>query len=240
MKKVVYIDDAGKKREWDSVERPKYNPKQSANAVLVLPLLTFADAPPEVALVAQFRPAVGKKVLEMPAGFIDFGETAIEAAQRELKEETGYHVARVLSSTLSPLLSSPGKPPHCHPNTLSNFSSCLDWECMTGRLYRRSLQSCGRGGGRKGGRQHSATCATSRGGRVHRGGAPAPQELVRAVAAGSGGEGLAGGWQAVPPVLRPQLGAGRTQEGARPCGLHTPRAPPGTAGTSASASFVPS
>ena len=38
----------------------------------------------------QFRPAVGKFVLEMPAGLVDGSETASQAALRELHEETGY------------------------------------------------------------------------------------------------------------------------------------------------------
>ena len=42
----------------------------------------------EILLVEQFRPAVGKTILEIPAGIIDPGETPLAAAQRELLEET--------------------------------------------------------------------------------------------------------------------------------------------------------
>lgn len=45
---------------------------------------------PEVLLQKQFRPPLDKVVIEVPAGLIDAGETAEEAAVRELKEETGY------------------------------------------------------------------------------------------------------------------------------------------------------
>ncbi len=49
----------------------------------------------EVLLVEQFRPAVGRRVIELPAGIVgdheaDPGEESIEAARRELLEETGY------------------------------------------------------------------------------------------------------------------------------------------------------
>jgi 8-oxo-dGTP pyrophosphatase MutT (NUDIX family) len=45
---------------------------------------------PCILLVRQFRPAMNAFCLELPAGFIDAGETPSEAALRELKEETGF------------------------------------------------------------------------------------------------------------------------------------------------------
>ncbi len=45
---------------------------------------------PELVLQKQFRPPIGKVVIEVPAGLIDEGETAEQCAERELKEETGY------------------------------------------------------------------------------------------------------------------------------------------------------
>jgi len=44
----------------------------------------------EVLLVRQFRPGPNKVLLEIPGGYIDEGEESIEAARRELLEETGY------------------------------------------------------------------------------------------------------------------------------------------------------
>ncbi len=40
--------------------------------------------------VKQFRKAIDRSIYEIPAGLIDPGEKAIEAAQRELLEETAY------------------------------------------------------------------------------------------------------------------------------------------------------
>ncbi len=48
------------------------------------------DADDNVLLVRQPREAVGKELLEIPAGGIDPGEDAAQAACRELQEETGY------------------------------------------------------------------------------------------------------------------------------------------------------
>ncbi|MEQ6036495.1 NUDIX hydrolase [Staphylococcus saccharolyticus] len=44
----------------------------------------------EVLLVKQFRKPIEKPLLEIPAGKLESGEDRIEAAKRELQEETGY------------------------------------------------------------------------------------------------------------------------------------------------------
>ena len=49
-----------------------------------------ASLGPAIVLQKQYRPPVDKVCIEVPAGLIDEGETAEEAAVRELREETGY------------------------------------------------------------------------------------------------------------------------------------------------------
>lgn len=44
-----------------------------------------------VTLVRQERVATGGTVLELPAGMLEEGETPLESARRELREETGLH-----------------------------------------------------------------------------------------------------------------------------------------------------
>ena len=59
-----------------------------------------------VCLINVFRPAVGRTLIEIPAGTLDRVESLPAAARRELREETGYQAA-VLES-LGELWMSPG------------------------------------------------------------------------------------------------------------------------------------
>ncbi len=44
----------------------------------------------EVLLIRQYRHGIGSETIEIPGGCVDPGETPLEAAKRELLEETGY------------------------------------------------------------------------------------------------------------------------------------------------------
>jgi ADP-ribose pyrophosphatase len=52
-------------------------------------------APGELVLVRQYRHPAGALLWEIPAGSSEPGETPIEGAKRELREETGYVAGRV-------------------------------------------------------------------------------------------------------------------------------------------------
>jgi ADP-ribose pyrophosphatase len=64
------------------------------------------DAEEKVLLVKQFRKAVEKTLLEIPAGGIDPGESPEDAVSREMQEETGYLPRRV--ERLGGFYSAPG------------------------------------------------------------------------------------------------------------------------------------
>ena len=97
--------------KWDSVERA-HNGVDSKDVVVVSAIVRSKNRPIETLLVKQWRPPVGRFTIEFPAGLVDKGETAQQAALRELKEETGYVCERVLSIS-EPLPLSPGITNEC-------------------------------------------------------------------------------------------------------------------------------
>jgi ADP-ribose pyrophosphatase len=64
------------------------------------------DADGRILLVHQYRLPAEQKLWELPAGRIDEGESDLEAAKRELQEETGYQADRWVK--LSSYWPSPG------------------------------------------------------------------------------------------------------------------------------------
>ena len=71
---------------WEYVER--------VNAELAV-VIVAETAEGQVIFIEQYRPPIGKNVIELPAGLVgdekeSASEPALEAARRELLEETGY------------------------------------------------------------------------------------------------------------------------------------------------------
>lgn len=73
-----------------------------------------------VCLVRQFRVALGRMTLEIPAGKLDPGEDGAAAAARELREETG-----LVASRLEPLVSVLGSPGFTDERTQVFFATDL-------------------------------------------------------------------------------------------------------------------
>jgi ADP-ribose pyrophosphatase len=63
---------------------------QHPGSAVVMPV----DERNRVLLVRQYRLPAGKYLWELPAGRVDEGETPLQAARRELAEETGYRARK--------------------------------------------------------------------------------------------------------------------------------------------------
>lgn len=59
-------------------------------------MLVFNENMDKVLINKEFRLAVNREVYNLPAGLIDYGETVEEAVKRELREETGVEVVKIL------------------------------------------------------------------------------------------------------------------------------------------------
>jgi ADP-ribose pyrophosphatase len=88
------IDPGGAPRDFEVVVHP--------GAAVILPVLDDG----RVLLIHNYRIAVGRELLELPAGTLDDGETPATCAARELAEETGYRAGKL--QALTSFFTSPG------------------------------------------------------------------------------------------------------------------------------------
>jgi ADP-ribose pyrophosphatase len=87
--------------EWTTVRRKTYRVEANSTdeSYLVLERPDFAlvaaiDDSDRILLVRQYRPGTDRSYWALPGGYLNFGETPLQAAKRELLEETGFSCGR--------------------------------------------------------------------------------------------------------------------------------------------------
>ena len=95
---VAYIDKNGQPKQWEVVSR-KEVPKcitgefDPPDAVVIVP---FHKEDRKLVIIREYRVALAGYEYALPAGLIDQGESIERAASRELKEETGLSIVRIM------------------------------------------------------------------------------------------------------------------------------------------------
>jgi len=107
--KISYMDRNGDQKLWFIASRDR-EPKcmtgsfSDPDGVIIVP---FHSGENRLVVTKEYRVAVGDYKYGFPAGLVDDGETIPEAAARELKEETGLILKRIIRIS-PPLFSSTG------------------------------------------------------------------------------------------------------------------------------------
>lgn len=93
--KLNALTDAGRAFDYYFVSRRKeeklklYTKDIQAEGCVIYPILK--EQPDKIVMIRQYRYPLDDYLYEFPAGLIDEGETAAQAAIREMKEETGLN-----------------------------------------------------------------------------------------------------------------------------------------------------
>lgn len=89
----------GKAFQWLFASRkPEPTVERKPDAVLIVPIL-IGEGEPRLVATKEYRVVIDAFEWGLPAGLIDGDEPVVEAARRELLEETGYELADVIQES---------------------------------------------------------------------------------------------------------------------------------------------
>jgi len=106
---VIYMDKNGRNNSWQIATRAR-QPKcvsgrfTEPDAVVIVPFHTPEN---KIVITREYRVPLADYEYGFPAGLVDDGESVEQAVRRELKEETGLSLTRVIN-TSPPVYSSAG------------------------------------------------------------------------------------------------------------------------------------
>ena len=94
----IYINRVGNLKTYEVISRDNINNIEEVleNEPMAVVLFILDKTHTKVLLNKEFRMAVNNYVINMPAGLIEAGETFEETAKRELKEETGLDLVKII------------------------------------------------------------------------------------------------------------------------------------------------
>ena len=91
---LTYINKEGKDKIYEMVSRESDLSAESVGKKTAgVAIAGFKDG--KILLIREFRMGVNRYVTAFPAGLIEDGESPEEAADRELREETGMRIVKI-------------------------------------------------------------------------------------------------------------------------------------------------
>lgn len=94
----TYLNNKGDSKVWTWAERPNLT-----SAVMVV--ATHGD---KLVLIKEFRIPLNGRIWGLPAGLVEWGETPGDTASREIVEETGLTIKKLVRATSPTTYTSPG------------------------------------------------------------------------------------------------------------------------------------